>query len=355
VVRTVAFDESGNTGADLINRDQPTFALATCDFTKEEAEAILAPVIGGQIVEPKFKVLKRSRSGRAGIVKVLVDERLTPGRAKAFVFHKKYLALTKVVDLLVENLAHRDGVDLYRDGANIAISNLHYFCGPAFCGDGLFEEMLSAFVDVFRKRTAVEIKTFYERAWSVYEACSDTQYKVMLGPIIASAEIIDEVLANNGVTALDPAIPAFVSHGSIWGEQYNDRFKILHDKSKPIAHEKESLELLMGPGPFRKIGYDRRVFEFPLRAELLEFGDSAADRRLQVADILAGGCNHWARGMADEEYRDELWNELNELNVAKWLIGLVWPSPDVTPEDLDTAGGGGQNAVDAVAEHLSKA
>ena len=348
------FDESGNTGADLLNGDQPTFVLASCDFSIDEAEALLQIVSDDRTKELKLSKVKKSAAGRNGIIRFLSDPLLCKERAKVFYFHKQYMALTKIIDLLVENLAYRDGIDLYKNGGNIALSNLHYYCIPTYCGEDLFNQMLSSFVRMFRERTAASIDYFYGTVVSLYEQCQDTDFKPMFLPIIASNEIIIDVLRDNKITALDPAIPAFFTHGTIWGEQYGTCFKILHDESKPIAREQETLEQLMDlNGPYQKIGYDRRTFEFPIRSDGIEFGDSKADSRLQVADLISGSCNHWARGNADARYQDDLWKELNSLDMTKLAVGVVWPSPDVTPEEMETGGGCGVNPVDVITRYFS--
>lgn len=41
---------------------------------------------------------------------------------KVSLCHKKFVVLTKMVDLLTENAAHEDGVNLYQDGANIGLA-----------------------------------------------------------------------------------------------------------------------------------------------------------------------------------------------------------------------------------------
>jgi hypothetical protein len=354
MTKLVVFDESGNTGADLLNSDQPTFVLASCDFSVDEAEALLRNVSDDRSNELKLSRIKKSAIGRKGIIRFLSDPLLRKERAKVFYFHKKYMALSKIIDLLVENLAHRDGVDLYKNGGNIAVSNFHYYCIPAYYGEVLFHQMLSSFVRMFRERTAVSINYFYDTIVSLYEQCQDTDFKPMLLPIVASSEIIIDVLHHNKISALDPAIPAFFAHSTVWGEQYGAYFKILHDESKPIAREQETLEQLMDlTGPYEKIGYDRRTFEFPIRSDGIEFGDSKADSRLQVADLISGSCNHWARGISDARYQDELWKELNCLDMKKLVIGAVWPSLNVTPEDLETGDGCGVNSVDMITRYLS--
>ena len=354
--KLLAFDESGNTGTDLLNVEQPIFVLASCDFSVEEAESLLSQIKSAQVLnELKFTKIKKTTRGKRRILDFLSDVRITKDRAKVFYFHKRYLAVTKIVDLLVENLAYRDGIDLYKDGLNIAISNMHYYCIPAFFGESLFDQFLDAFIKMFQEPKDTTISYFYKTVYELFAQCSNQEYKQLLAPIIASSEIIDDVLQSNDKTALDPAITAFFTLSSVWGEQYGEAFKILHDQSKPLASQKETLERLMDVnGPYQKVGYDRRTFEFPLRSDRIELGDSKTDPRLQVADLISGSCFHWARGKADIKYQDEFWLQLDRLDMTKLAIGVIWPSPEVTPEGMGTHIGGGNNAVDAVSRYMAE-
>ena len=108
----VAFDESGNTGADLPNQQQPVFALASTCLSHEQASLILQPLRTPQSREIKFSRLRRTKGGRRRIIELLSCSSLDPENTITTLFHKKYMIVTKVVDLLVENLAYEDGIDL---------------------------------------------------------------------------------------------------------------------------------------------------------------------------------------------------------------------------------------------------
>lgn len=106
----IAFDESGNTGADLLNTDQSVFVLASVCYT--EANQLLDLVFTPQSREAKFKRLKKSRAGERRVISFLQSEFVTAERVKINVFHKRYMVVTKIVDILIETIAHRDGIDL---------------------------------------------------------------------------------------------------------------------------------------------------------------------------------------------------------------------------------------------------
>jgi len=158
------------------------------------------------------------------------------------------MVVSKVVDLLVESFAHANGVDLYKGDATIAISNLHFYSMTNFCGEDWPETFLHRFVDMLRERTYKNVRRFYDAARVLCEISNDKDYAKLLIPILASEQIIGHILANSNRNSLDPAIPAFVQHCTLWGERFGEDFEIVHDSSKPIFEEKTMLENLMGRG-----------------------------------------------------------------------------------------------------------
>ena len=270
-------------------------------------------------------------------------------------FHKKYMVVTKVVDLLVENLAHEDGIDLYRDGANIAMSNYFYFCMPGFCGEGRTTTLLRRFVEMLRSRTQRDIRRFYVAARAMYEHSTDRQFATSLAPVLASERMIGFILATNDRNSLDPAIPAFVQHCSLWGDRFGTEYDLIHDDSKPIFQQKETLEIFMSTEEeIHELGYDRRKFSFPLRATGIRFASSSEDPRLQVADILASATCYWAAGHVGPPLHMEFWNGLGEANLPRFVRNVIWPSPEVSPKDLGTEFTGGTNPVDGMTAFLVK-
>ena len=96
------------------------------------------------------------------------------------------------------------------------------------------------------------------------------------------------------------------------------------------------------------VGYDRRKFEFPLKATGITFADSRDHPALQLADVIAGATSHLASSLARGE-RDDFAGALDAAGVRRFAFNAIWPSPDGTPEALGTEEVGGTNAV----EHMT--
>jgi hypothetical protein len=354
---TIAFDESGNTGGTgLLDENQPVFALASCSFTEIEAEKLLKEnVYTHQTTEAKFSNLKKSNTGQARIIKFLSEIVKSPSKVKVMIYHKQYMVVTKIVDVLVEELAHKDGIDLYKKGINIAMSNMLFHCTPVCCGKDRTLKMYQSFVDMVKKQDAASINNFYFAAWQVYSASIDEEHQSTLEPILATEPMIKNILQGLNSNSLDPAIPCFFHLCAVWGQELNENFDVLHDASKPIFQEKRTLEACMSEDiPRALIGYDIRKIEFPLRANSVNFADSKKDCRLQVVDVIAGSIAYWAKGIANDCREDDFWKKLNELNLEKFLNGSVWPGDptDISSLERYTDDGSGVNAVDYMSRHV---
>lgn len=350
---TIYCDEAGNTGENLLDLEQPTFVLASNNYSTTEATALLSHVISPQGAEPKFSALKRTAAGRQRLANFLADPRLNETRVATYPIHKKYLVYTKMVDLVVEPMMHEDEVDLYERGGNIAYSNVLFMTTSITCGEELTDRMLDAFVKMIRYRTPEHIEKYFEIGEALLNNCNLEKAHDMLFPFFA--RVLKDRWFPSVPMLLEPAIPALFQHVIEWGRRMPGRFNVLHDKSKPVLATQEDFEhMLAGDGErSSKIGYDRRKYEFPLRATSLEQADSVEHPQIQVADICAGATAHLMRQRLLNQ-PDELSEMIDKLGCIKWAIGCIWPSADVTPQQLGTDGGGDVPALDPLIERFMR-
>jgi len=354
VIPQIAFDESGNTGADLTNDEQPVFALASISLSLQEVTALLAPLRGPQAAEVKFARLKRSASGRQRLTSVLASSQLNPENVVLTLVHKRFMVVAKMVDLLIEPQLHRAGRDAYKDGFNLSYANLLFFCLPTFLGETVCDDLLRRFVALFRERTLDARRRFYTLARDVVEKRTG-RFAEVVTPILASEPMVDEILQHNDWLSLDPAIPTFFQHCALWGNRFGRRFQLVHDESKPIFQDRETLESLMSPSDEgRWIGYDRRSFVFPLKAESIVFGRSQDDARLQLADLVASAGAHWATRVGAPGTQAGFSKELAAAGIDRFLAGGLWPTDDLTPEELGTVHTGGVETIERMTDFLSR-
>ena len=92
-IPTIYFDESGNTGSNLIDLDQPVFTLASCIFSKEISEELLKLIDSNSIYEVHFKNLRRRKSGQDAIIRLMSSKLLDVKCVRINIFLKESLFL----------------------------------------------------------------------------------------------------------------------------------------------------------------------------------------------------------------------------------------------------------------------
>lgn len=356
MVPTIFLDESGNTGANLIDIQQPFFTMAGVNFSQAEAERLLALVDSKSPKEVHFSNLKRRRAGQEGILRLLKHSLIKKDNIKVCVFHKPFMVTTKIVDILNEYMTNEAGFDLYENGANIALSNMLHYCMPAFCGAENVEATHKLFIEMIKKRDVEAINAFYESVEVLKSKSVSKGFNSDLDMILMTKNLIHDALNNVDRKNLDPLIPSLFSQSVEWGKEYPKGFHLIHDESKTLGMQQELFELFMDWTKTEiELGYDRRKFNLPLKGKSLNFATSDAYPQLQVADVIASAVSYWANGVYGGEKDDIFFQELDKLNFRKLIISVVWPSLDVTPESLGTVHDGGINPADGSAYFLMKA
>lgn len=320
-------DESSNSGQNLLDPHQPVFTLAGVHLPDEMAASIvdevrsqLPPTQG----EPKYGSLARSSAGRRALKRAFGS--MPEGSVRSYLMDKRFMVVTKLVDVLVEPLADADGLNLYEDQAGLALAELLRMAGPVLGDAAAFHRMLQAFVDRVRQRVATD-DLF--TAIAAYKASIPAEHANFAGWIelleccrgVADATAAD-LATGEQRDILDPAVPALYCLCTSFGESVG-RFRLVHDTSKVIDRNATLLRMAhLLPDPARP-----GRFNDPLPAVQIDFADSTSHPQLQIADWAAGAVRQWAAHLAVGG-GDRFSEELADV-VKPWVIGAVWPTGTV--------------------------
>lgn len=354
-VPCIYLDESGNTGSNLVDQNQPVFTLAGCSFSKEESERLLALLATRSETEAHFKRLKRRKPGQDAVIRLLKDESVNADNVKVNLFDKRFMVITKIVDILVEHFAHLSGLDLYRDGGNIALSNMLYYCMPTFCGADNVDKLCNLFVKMIKVQDQESISGFYGQLQLMVETTPHEDFVGTLNLIQATEGCVHDALSDIDKSALDPSIPALFQQCVDWGKVYPSGFDVIHDDSQTLEKQQEMITKFMDWSKESKtIGYDRRKFDLPLKSKSLTFSASEEHPQIQVADIIASSIAYWVEGVLKGEESDYFFLELSKLDLQRLITNYIWPSQDVDPKALGTEFDGGLHPADHSAEFLAE-
>ena len=342
--KTVAFDEAGNTGQDLLNEAQPVFALASVDVAPETA----ASLVENPGKELHFKTARKSRGGREAILRVLTDAALSPETVRTVVAHKRFSIVAKMVDLLVEPFAALTGYDLYAQGAHVAFSNLLFATLPVLLGPDRARRIFEGFVTMCREPTRHRRSEFILTLQDVADD-GDEDTRGTLRLLAAGTDI--GAFGGTGIPDLDPAPPCLIALAHSWADD-GGPFGILHDDRPELRRWKPHFEKFW-PGsaePETFVLYDGRTLTYPLPVTELQVAASHTDPRLQVADVIAGSLQFVVNARVgvspDPTFAATL---QDETPVLSWLVhGIIWPTDDMDPGALGVQSGATANFADAV-------
>jgi hypothetical protein len=349
--KVVFIDECGYTGEDLFNSQQPIFVLASMRLTEYQCNELKLKHFGEiKAKELKHSQLSRRKSHQKTIIRFLKDIIYEEKNIKFAIAHKRYVLVTKMVDILIETIANLDGIDLYKDGANIAYSNVLYLILKRAPYKELFEKLLINFQIMIRERTDESYNNFFRMFYK-------KEYSVLIDKVFAPFINYHHRIGPSGVfylpeNILNIAFSEALSLTAEWSKTIEGNWSLIHDNSSNMAKQKDIWDTITHPEvPPVMVGYDRRKMEFPLRVVDTKFEKSEDSSGLQLVDIMAGAmarCLEWESH--DEKPSDPYAEELSSFLPESFGGHIIWPTSDVTPEALGTIGDCAKNPIDHFAQ-----
>jgi hypothetical protein len=351
----VFLDEAGYTGPDLINRDQPAFVLASTVLPADDCRAMLDEHFGyGRDGEIKHARLAKTKRGRAQLLRFFEALLRAPETACFFGFHKEFILLALLIDFWLEPLAHRDGVNLYERGANIALTNVSYITLGATLGVAGRRELLRRFQVMHRDRTRFSYASFWDL---FYESLRRHKLieDALVGLVVAEHELGWDHLNDLSRDMLDLGDYGLLQTVEHWrGTRPGSDLLLVHDTSKMIERNRSKWEAVLDPtNPPAVVGQDRRTIEFPLPVRGLRIAESHEFSELQVADLVAGAACSVMRARAnhsDNEYA----TQLVDLGLLDLIGGGVWPTSAISPEQLETEGPAHADSADFIGRLIER-
>lgn len=347
---TIYLDECGYTGEDLLNKEQPIFVLASLACDEQTAKEIKNEYFGNfQGDTLKHSILKKKKRNQEA-VKNFISSIRSHSKIKTIIRFavKRFVASGKMVDLLIEPTVREEGIDLYERGANIATSNMIYSVAPLAIGESRFQHILDFFVKAVRTRQ----KHFYNSMMDeINKAISTSQHREMAEQCLSFYQIAhskqgyENLIHDLPDNILDLSLDFAVDISCEWREFFKNGeiINIIHDKSSNMA-ERELIwkTLVSADMPPALVGYDRRTRQFPIGINNVSFEADQNSLGLQLTDILAGAIStgiQWALGTRspDDAYGKMLGEMIPQHAIDLGLDG-IFPTRDVTPEELDTEG-----------------
>ncbi len=287
-------DESGYTGFDLLNSEQPFQGAAAVAISNEDAKSLIKEHFPRlQAAELKYRALARRPKNHPRLLALLGDIHKNY-KCVSYVCDKRFLLLLMFLDYAVEPFYYERGVDFYADGQNYSLASLLYFVGPALLGKNAFDALQSAFQLAMKEKTP-------EALSHLLIAARKTKWRELpqaLGPLaVHAAPECLSAISTPGVST-DAAFIVLQSLISRTEAMTDGPYRVEHDQSKNLLTYHALLD--------RYINHDDKVefrqteitsIEFPLKLASVSQVDSKTSPSVQLADVMIGAAIEMANSL----------------------------------------------------------
>ncbi|HET7590120.1 MAG TPA: DUF3800 domain-containing protein [Solirubrobacterales bacterium] len=285
----VAFDESGNSGENLLDPAQPVYALASVARPEAEVAGPVAALLDGtSYAELKFSRLRTSRMGRQILAEIFESGLLDPQSSRVVPVDKDWMVAGKMVDLLWEPGAANTH-QFYATGMHRQLASGLQRQGPGEAGEENWKRWQDAFIAAVRWPEQEERIVELVAALAAVKASAAGQpVGILFEPVPDDAASLTE-LVNAGRDALEPALTGLVEQMHHWSQRLREPFRVVHDDSGVVRRWHELL-LRFSDREIESSTFDVGDvhFEYPLHGEEIETVDSRDCVAVQLADVLSG-------------------------------------------------------------------
>lgn len=334
------FDESGYTGPDLTNSKQPYFTLVSIRMTDEEIARLKEDIDYNEWgKELHFKSMYTNPQGRVMLDKIYNHALMDTNHVLPSFAYKRYCIYANIVNMLVETMCFKNGINLYEGAQNLILANGLYYLALFHPNTELISEFENKFVKMVREQSHEAIIDFYRiTSKLINDADTEESFSRLLSEIPPTCRYISEALSNKKFY-IDLTIPLFSVSIQEWYQKTGFRDDILFDSSEPFFANKEFLEQLRDMDvPETVVGYGNRKHVYPLPVGNMSIARSHEELGIQLADVFASALNFALTPRADKfvKYQDNIKQlpifQNIRLNVAPSSIDFIKKRMNETAE-----------------------
>ena len=294
-MKTLYFDESGNTGNDLMNREQKYFSLCSTDLDELSSCEMITKFFGpSRAAEVHFKNQKQSNIGKERILE-FISENLAEikNHCKLTVINKEFSVCCCLLLFCYEPLFYEKGIDYLDGGRNIVDANLFYYGLKAYCGAEFSYNLYTAFVNYVNHRKTDEKNKLTDLLSEAIGKAEGWFSNLFLSPLFYSFKEKDGFLPD--FNFLDPAVYSLSGLLQEWMKTSDEKVCVCHDEAIVLESKISDLYDLFQEDAKDEIylGYGEHKFPFPLRVRKpVSFASSSVSFSIQLCDILAGATTY---------------------------------------------------------------
>ncbi|AOO82213.1 DUF3800 domain-containing protein [Bosea vaviloviae] len=287
---TIYFDESGQTGTNLLDRDQPFFAIGSTDLAEEEATGMLARHFGSrQGKELKANRLLGQARGRRECLPFLDELGGHAERVCGARIHKRFTVVAKMVDHLVEPVIRDRGYDFYAGDYAAKFANTTYLAFDSLLPSPDADRLMGLYHEFAREPDQAGLSRLHHALRSVHETAQGI-CRVPLALMIEGSADFEPFADPEGFSDTnDVHVTAVVQCMGHWQSRHAGPFDVVHDESVHFFRRSHQWRRITDPALAPEIiQVGDRSMKLPIAVISTESARSHESASLQVCDLVAG-------------------------------------------------------------------
>ncbi len=289
-VTRIYFDESGNTGTELLDSEQPYFTIGSTDIQEDEATDIIRrcfPLQKGPEIKSK-EIFKRSQ-GRRAFLSFAQEVGLQPERFVATKINKHFAVLCKMVDYLTEPVVRANGYDFYKDDYAARYANMAYFAFDNFLNKDALTVLFAAY-NAFGRAPDANTLSRLQAALKNVTLSAPEETTPFLSLMVEGVNRLQGTNLSLLKDSNDIHVTSLVSSMAHWQSRHTGPFAVFHDESKHFfARSRRWSEMTDATHPAQVIQVgNKKTLTLPISVTSTTSARSHECSSLQLCDLIAG-------------------------------------------------------------------
>lgn len=348
-------DESGYTGEDLMNSNQPFFTLATLCSSEQECQAYKSRFFSKvKAPELKHKILVEGHRQRL-ILEFLKELCRTPELVKIHVTDKRYAVTENMINYIVKPAAKKAGIDLRIKGRDYGLTYFMYTILPLLAGQSFFEDLLQHFQNMMICLDHESYQRFFDPLFDErYPQLANKEEQKMLdyllwhikeGRTAVGYDLVDQIEQNAksmGIShsrPLDPAFSAAIKLLASWQRDGANNINLIYDASSRMAEMINLLHTFIHPfPPPHLLPTDSDKTPYSIIVGEAYARDSKSLIGLQLTDILAGATACWIKWLSEGRKSDDSYGKSLDSIIPLFKPSTNKPVGEPTLADFEELG-----------------
>ena len=270
-VKTIYFDESGNTGTKLLDPHQRFFNIGSTDLTQEEALDVIQRCFPSRVgSDIKFKDLVSNWRNFDGLLKFAEAVGSDPSRYFGYLMDKRYALLCRLVDWLVEPYFHERGYDWYKDDYARSYVNIFDLAFDIDRQGAILFEITELFERFAEAPSKPKLLRMQERFRDLARHGSKNVARFMEHVADGADEFEEHWDIDNFMDPNDIHVTSVVTSTAWWRSKHDQDFKVVHDESNHFFDRKglwDRMTDMSASASVVRIG--NKSIQFPLRVTMV--------------------------------------------------------------------------------------